>query len=110
MTEIQGHAHLARDHVARARVGLQATHRATGMGLVAEGGAVDCLHHRRRADQGVLAQVHGRRAGMGLDTAQGQVEPLLAQRTQHHADGLALIFEDRALLDMRFEIGPHRVA
>ncbi|MCY1182010.1 hypothetical protein D9M73_225460 [compost metagenome] len=79
------------------------------MGLVTEGGAVDRLHHRSRADQGVLAQVHGRRAGMGFDAAQSQVEPLLTQGAKDHADGLGLVFKNRPLLDMRFEIRPHRV-
>ncbi|MNE72467.1 hypothetical protein D3C80_1684130 [compost metagenome] len=110
VAKIQGHAHLTRNHVARPRVGLQATHRATGMRLMAKGGAVDRLDHRRRPHQGILAQVHGRRACVGFYTAQGQVEPLLAQGPKHDADGLGLVFENRPLLDMRFEIGPHRVA
>ncbi|MNF89318.1 hypothetical protein D3C84_718360 [compost metagenome] len=47
---------------------------------------------------------------MGLDAAQGQVEPFLPQCPQHHADGLALVLEYRPLFDMRFEIGAHRMA
>ncbi len=61
------------------------------------------------ADQGVLAQVHGCRARVGFNAAQGQVEPLLPQRSEHHADGLGLVLKDRALFDMGLEIGPNRV-
>ena len=110
VTEVQGHAHFAGDHVARAGVGLQATDGAAGMGLVGEGAAVDRLDHGGGTDQGVLAQMHRGGAGVGLDAAQGQVEPLLAEGAEHHADGLVLVFEDRALFDMRLEVGADRVA
>ncbi|MNH35229.1 hypothetical protein D3C79_958980 [compost metagenome] len=46
---------------------------------------------------------------MGLDAAQGQVEPFLAQGPEHHTDGLGLVLKDRALFDMGLEIGPDRV-
>ncbi|MNN10820.1 hypothetical protein D3C81_1237550 [compost metagenome] len=74
-----------------------------------QGCAIDRADDHRGPDQGVLAQVHRRRAGMGFDAAQGQVEPLLAEGAEHHADGLGLVFENRPLLNMRFKISPHRV-
>ncbi|MNM79209.1 hypothetical protein D3C81_911360 [compost metagenome] len=109
VTKVQGHAHFTGNHVARPGIRLQATHRAAGMRLMAQGGTVDRLDHGSGAHQGILAQVHGCWPRMGLDAAQGQVEPLLAECPQYHADGLGLVFEDRPLLDMRLEIGPHRM-
>ncbi|MNS92864.1 hypothetical protein D3C72_1270100 [compost metagenome] len=105
MTEVEGHAHFARNDVARTGIGLQAADGAAGMRLVAEGGAVDGADDHRSADQCIFAQVHRRRAGMRFDAAKFEVEPLLPQSTEHHADGFLFVFEDRALLDVRLEIG-----
>ncbi|MCY1395521.1 hypothetical protein D9M71_104660 [compost metagenome] len=67
-------------------------------------------NHGAGPHQGILAQVHGRRAGMGFNAAQGQIEPFLPQGAKHHTDGLALVFEYRPLFDMRLEIGAHGMA
>ncbi len=109
VAKIQSHAHFAGNHVARAGIGLQAADRATGVGLMAEGGAVDGADDHRGTDQGVLAQVHRRRAGVGFDAAQFQVEPLLPERAEYHADGFLFVLENRALFDVRFEIRANRV-
>ncbi|MNX90098.1 hypothetical protein D3C86_1221330 [compost metagenome] len=47
---------------------------------------------------------------MGFDAAQFQVEPFLPEGAHHHADGFAFVFENRALLDVRFEVGTHGMA
>ncbi|MNJ39689.1 hypothetical protein D3C77_345670 [compost metagenome] len=109
MTEVQGHAYFAWNHIARARIRLQTADSATGMRLMFQGHTIDRRHHRTGANQGVFSQVHRRRPGVRLDTAQGQVKPLLAKGAKDHADGLVLILQDWSLLDMRFEIRPHRV-
>ncbi|MNP52945.1 hypothetical protein D3C76_1473730 [compost metagenome] len=89
---------------------MQATDSATGMGLMTEGRAVDRTDDHCRADQGVLAQVHRRGAGVGFDATQFQVEPFLSEGAHDHADGFAFVFENRTLFDVRLEIGAHRVA
>ena len=109
MTKIEGHAHFAGDDVARAGIGLQAADRAASMGLMAQRSLVDSRDHRRRADQRILAQVHRRWPGVRFNTTQVEVEPFLAQGPEHHADGFALVFQDRTLLDMRLKIGTDRV-
>ncbi|MNQ66851.1 hypothetical protein D3C85_813530 [compost metagenome] len=109
VAEVQGHAHLAGDHIARTGIGLQATDRAAGVGLMLQGHPVDRGDHRGGADQGVLAQVHRRRPGVRLDAPEVEVEPFLPEGAEHHADGLVLVLEDRPLLDMRLEIGAHRM-
>ena len=108
--EVQGHAHFAGNDIARAWIGLQAADRTAGVRLMTQGGTIDRSHDNGGADQGVLAQVHWRRAGMGFDSAQLQVEPLLPESPHDHADRLALILKNRALLDVRFKIGTDRVA
>ena len=47
---------------------------------------------------------------MRLLTGQGQIEPALAQRAHHHADGGLFIFQNRALLDVALEEGAYVLA
>ena len=83
---------------------------AAGVRLMLMGDTVDRADHLGSAHQGILAQVHGRRARMRLDAGEGQVEPLLAQAAHHNPQGNRLVLQHRALLDMRLEISAHRMA
>jgi hypothetical protein len=66
---------------------------------------VDPVDHPRRADERVLAARHRRRPGMRLRAGDRDLVPALALRAGDDADRVAVGFEDRALLDMRLEIG-----
>ena len=56
---------------------------------------------------GIDAQVHRRRAGMGLAAGQREFQPPQALTVCDHADLLVFGLEDRALFDVVFEIGVH---
>ena len=45
---------------------------------------------------------------MAFATGQRDLVPALALRATYDPDGLLMVFQDRALFDMRFEIGGHR--
>src|SRR5262249_2006665 len=49
---------------------------------------------------------HRRRPRMRLLSRDGDLVPALPLRAGNDTDGLLLVFEDWALLDVRFEIGP----
>ncbi len=72
-----------------------------------QGDAVDLGHQRTRGQQRILAQFHGRGAGMRLHALHGDVIPALAQRGLHHADHAFVVLQHGALLDVRLEVGPH---
>src|SRR5262249_58427658 len=74
-----------------------------GIGQVA-GDRVDPLDHARAADESVLAQRHRHGAGMRVLAGNRDVVPAHALRALDDADGFALVFEDRALFDVQFEI------
>ncbi len=71
---------------------------------------VDRVDHPRRANQGVAPARHRGRPGMGLLAGHRDLVPALALRPGDDADREARGFEDRALLDMRLEIGRDRAA
>jgi hypothetical protein len=71
------------------------------------------LHHFEDAghgEAGIDAHVHRRRAGMGFLAGQGEFQPPEALAVGDDADLLVLGLEDRALLDVIFEIGVHLAA
>ncbi len=72
--------------------------------------AVHRLHQPARREQRVAAQVHRRRAGVRVHADHACVEPALAERAGHGADGDARVLEHRALFDVRFEIRAQRAA
>ncbi len=110
VAQVDGHVHLARNHVARPWVQVQAADGATGVRLLLMGDTVDRADHLGGPYQGVLAQVHRRGAGVGFNAGEGQVEPLLAEAAHDHANRGGLVFQHWPLLDMRLEIRAHRVA
>src|SRR5512133_3976530 len=110
MAEIHGEEHAAGDRVARVRSHLDKADRSAGMGRVGMADAVDRVDHASGADQGVAPPRHRRRTGMRLLTGYGDLVPALALRPGNDADRLLRGFEDRPLLDMRFEISGDRPA
>ena len=71
---------------------------------------VDRVDHTRRPDQGVAPPRHRCRPGMRLLPSDGDLVPALTLSAGHDANRLVRRFEDRALLDMRLEIGGYRPA
>src|SRR5947207_15957935 len=110
MTEIHGEEHAAGDRVARVRAHLDKADRSAGIGRVGMADAVDRVDHASGADQGVAPPRHRRRAGMRLLTGYGDLVPALALRPGDDADRLLCSFDDRPLLDLRFEISVDRRA
>ena len=110
MAEVDREEHLARDHVARVGPDLDQAHRAHGRRRVRQGDLVDALDHARGTQERVLAQVHGRGAGVGVLAGDGDLVPAHALHALDHADHLALGLEDRALLDVQLEQGAELVA
>src|SRR4029450_8279183 len=68
----------------------------------------EALHHLvvepHHGDAGILADRHGRRAGMVLDTAEGQTILVDANDRRYDADALAGVVEHAALLGMGLEV------
>ena len=60
--------------------------------------------------QRVATDRHGRGAGVHFHAGHDDVVPAQAQRSGDHAHDLFLVLQDRALLDVRLEIGVHRTA
>ena len=109
VAQVDGELDVARNHVAAVREHLHHAHRAAAMRLVAQRGGHHFLHQVCGYLQRILAQRHGRGAGVRLHTGHGAVEPADAQHALHHADGDVVVFEHRALFDVGFEIGTNRV-
>ena len=106
--ELAGHENLARDDVARVRVGVQHADRRDGERRFREADRVDEFDDPRRAEQRVLAARHRRRARMALETSEANFIPALTLTVGDDADVDRLVLEDRALLDVELEIGVHR--
>ena len=77
----------------------------TAEGRMLQGDPIDPLDDARCPEQSILAQVHRRRAGMGLAPGQLDLVPAHALHAGDDADDLLLGLEDRPLLDMEFEHG-----
>ena len=105
MAEVHGELHAPGDDVARIRVHQHLAHGAARVRLLGQGDGVDALHQRRRGQQGVAPQAHGRGAGVRLHALHRHVKPALAQGPADHADGDARVLQHRALLDVGLEVG-----
>ena len=110
VAQVGRHAHLSGDDVARAGMGVQLAHRASAMRLVGVGDADHRLHQVAGRQQRVATDRHGRGAGVHFHAGHDDVVPAQAQRSGDHAHDLFLVLQDRALLDVRLEIGVHRTA
>ena len=75
--------------------------------------AVGCGHHVLHDAGGgqerILAQRHGRGAGVGFHAGHGAVKPANAQHALHHANGDVVVFEHRALFNVGFKVGANWV-
>jgi len=69
------------------------------------GEPVDFLDQKACAVERIAAQMHGCGAGVRVHAAHRDLEPALTERTGHHAYGIAGVFQQRSLLDVRLEIG-----
>src|SRR5271166_701365 len=105
MTEIDGEEHASGDGVARIRADLNKPDRGASIGRMRMADPVDCIYHPGGSDQRVAAPRHRCRTGVRLLSGDGNLVPALALRAGYDADRLLGGFEDRALLDMRLEIG-----
>jgi hypothetical protein len=69
--------------------------------LAADG--IHRVHHPRRAEQRILAQVHGSGTRVRILPRDRHLVPAHRLRACDHADVLALGLQDRTLLDVQFE-------
>src|SRR3954470_23748897 len=105
MPQVDAKKHLAGDHIARIRPHLHQADGAERIRLVRFGDRVDALPQPRGTQQRILAQPHGRRAGVGCLTRHGHLVPAHPLHAGDDADLLFLGFEDRALLDVQLKEG-----
>ncbi|MNX91375.1 hypothetical protein D3C86_1234500 [compost metagenome] len=108
VAQVGGEADLPRDDVARAGMGVDLAHGPPSVRLVGVGDVDHGLQQEAGGEQGVAADRHGGRACMHFHAGHRDVVPAQAERAGHHAYGFFFVFQDRALLDVRFEVGVHR--
>src|SRR5204863_7508671 len=96
--------------VERVRADLDKADGGAGIRRVRVADPVDRVDHAGGANQRVAAARHWRRPGMRLLAGDGDLVPALPLGAGDDADRQAGGFEDRALLDMRLEIGGDRAA
>jgi hypothetical protein len=114
VTDVDGNRDCLGHCVACARLAL-----CVADGAAAPGAACFCerkgpLDDPCRGAPWVAALLHRRGARVARDAGKHHVQPVEALYARHHADGGGLLFEDRALLDVRLEgrvdgVGRYRV-
>ena len=104
MPQVDGEANAPGDGVARVGVDVELADGRTCAGQMLAADAMDGLHDAGGGEQRIPPGLHRRRPGMGLPAGDDEVEPALALCAGHHADGLSSLFQDRALLDVEFEV------
>ena len=110
MAELAGQEHLAGNDVARVGIGVDHAAGRDAERRLGQADGVDEFDDARRAEQRVFAHRHRRRAGVAFEAGELQLVPALALAVGDDSDVVALVFEDRPLLDVQFEIGVERPA
>ena len=103
MALVQGDGAFLDDRGDDARLRGAAADRADARMLRSDG--VDLLGHHAGGLECVAAAVHGRRTGMRRLPVEGDEIALDPDGSEHYAEGIAEVLEDRSLLDVELEIG-----
>src|SRR5262249_151216 len=102
MPQIDGEEYLARDDIAAVWTALDHADGAHGVRDVADH-RLDALDPPSAAAPRVLAQRDGHRPGMRLLPGDGDVVPAQALGALHDSDHVAVVLQDRSLLDVQLE-------
>ncbi|MNP14545.1 hypothetical protein D3C76_1068770 [compost metagenome] len=108
VTQVDRKAQQTRNGVARGLGNRQLAHRGQPFGCEVRCQLLDRLDHPPRAIQGILAQEHRCRTRVGRHAFDRDVQPANRLPAADDTYGLGVVFKDRTLLNMRFEIGIHR--
>ncbi len=105
IAHIDGEGRARRDHVDRIGLEGDAADRRHARSVRAGDVITQISDHPGRREPGVAAHRHRRGSRVVGDALDGDAPPRDALDVLHRADGHALAIEDRALLDMEFDIG-----
>src|SRR5206468_864680 len=89
--------------VAAVGIGIEHATGRHGEWRMREAQTIDQFHDAGGAEQRILAPRHRRRAGVALEAGQRDLEPALPLPVCDDADIDVLVFENRPLLDVKFE-------
>ena len=105
MAEVDSEEDRPRNNISRVRLDRNEADRRNGERGMVQGDFMYCLDHAGAGHHGIVAQVHGRAAGMSLLPGHGDLVPSLSLHAGDHTNQPVFRLQYRPLLDVKFKIG-----